>query len=113
MATPGWSAAACPYHGEVVAPSAGWTPSARVDRLASQVTAGAGVTLAALDEAAAGAGLAFGVDLAARDSATLGGMVATNAGGLRMLRYGGMRAQVAGIEAVLAAGSASSPTWPA
>jgi FAD/FMN-containing dehydrogenase len=75
-----------------------------VDHLASQVTAGAGATLAALDAAAAPAGLAFGVDLAARGSATLGGMSATNAGGLRMLRYGGMRAQLAGVEAVLADG---------
>jgi len=75
-----------------------------VDIAAGQVTVGAGATLAAVDAAAAGAGLAFGVDLAARDSATVGGMVATNAGGLRMLRYGGMRAQTAGVEAVLADG---------
>jgi FAD/FMN-containing dehydrogenase len=75
-----------------------------VDALAGQVTAGAGVTLAALQRHAAAAGWAFGVDLAARDGATVGGMVATNAGGNRMLRYGAMRAQVAGIEAVLADG---------
>ncbi|HKN89121.1 MAG TPA: FAD-binding oxidoreductase, partial [Acidimicrobiia bacterium] len=75
-----------------------------VDVAAGQVTAGAGAILAAVDAAAASAGLAFGVDLAARDSATVGGMVATNAGGLRMLRYGGMRAQTAGVEAVLADG---------
>jgi FAD/FMN-containing dehydrogenase len=43
-------------------------------------------------------------DLAARDSATVGGMIATNAGGLRVLRYGDVRAQVNGIEAVLADG---------
>jgi FAD/FMN-containing dehydrogenase len=47
------------------------------------------------------AGLDFGVDLAARDSATVGGMVATNAGGIRVLRHGSMREQVAGVEAVL------------
>jgi FAD/FMN-containing dehydrogenase len=79
-----------------------------VDAVAAQVTAGAGVPLARLQEAAARAGLAFGVDLAARDSATVGGMVATNAGGLHVLRYGAMRAQVIGLEAVLADGTVVS-----
>ncbi len=68
---------------------------------ARQVTAGAGVRLAALTAHARAAGLDFGVDLAARDSATVGGMVATNAGGIRVLRHGSMREQVAGAEAVL------------
>jgi len=71
---------------------------------ARQVTAGAGVTLFALTAHARAAGLDFGVDLAARDSATIGGMVATNAGGIRVLRHGSMREQVAGAEAVLADG---------
>ncbi|HSR82784.1 MAG TPA: FAD-binding oxidoreductase [Streptosporangiaceae bacterium] len=66
-----------------------------------QVTAGAGVTLAALSAHARAAGLDFGVDLAARDSATVGGMVATNAGGIRVIRHGSMREQVAGVEAAL------------
>jgi FAD/FMN-containing dehydrogenase len=48
------------------------------------------------------------VDLAARDSATVGGLVATNAGGIRVLRYGSMRAQLLGAEAVLADGSVVS-----
>ena len=69
-----------------------------------QVTAGAGVRLAALTAHARAAGLDFGVDLAARDSATVGGMVATNAGGIRVVRYGSMREQVAGVEAALADG---------
>ena len=76
-----------------------------VDELASQVTVGAGVTLADAQSHAATAGLSIGVDLAARDSATIGGMVATNAGGINVLRYGSMRAQVIGIEAVLANGT--------
>jgi FAD/FMN-containing dehydrogenase len=71
---------------------------------ARQVTAGAGVTLAGLTAHARAAGLDFGVDLAARDSATVGGMVATNAGGIRVIRHGSMRDQVAGVEAVLADG---------
>jgi FAD/FMN-containing dehydrogenase len=79
-----------------------------VDKTAAQVTASAGVTLAHLQDAAKSAGLAFAVDLAARDSATVGGMVATNAGGIHVLRYGGMREQVIGLEAVLAAGQVIS-----
>jgi FAD/FMN-containing dehydrogenase len=79
-----------------------------VDTVAAQVTVGAGVPLARLQEAAAGADLDFPVDLAARDSATVGGMVATNAGGLHVLRYGSMRAQVVGLEAVLADGTVVS-----
>jgi FAD/FMN-containing dehydrogenase len=77
-----------------------------VDPAAAQVTVGAGVTLAALQQhlAASASGLAFGVDLGARDSATIGGMVATNAGGIHFVRYGGMRQQVVGVEAVLADG---------
>ncbi len=79
-----------------------------VDVAAAQVSAGAGVTLAALQSHARAAGLDFGVDLAARDSATVGGLVATNAGGIRVLRYGSMRAQLLGAEAVLADGSVVS-----
>jgi FAD/FMN-containing dehydrogenase len=75
-----------------------------VDLTSAQVTAGAGVTLARLQDHVGAAGLAFPVDLAARDSATVGGMVATNAGGLHVLRYGGMRSQVVGVEAVMANG---------
>jgi FAD/FMN-containing dehydrogenase len=76
-----------------------------VDEVAAQVTAGAGVTLEKLQRHARAAGLDFGVDLAARSAATVGGLVATNAGGIRVLRYGSMRAQVAGLEAVLADGT--------
>ena len=76
-----------------------------VDVLAGQVTTGAGVTLARIHEHAAAAGWAFGVDLGARDTATIGGMVATNAGGIRVLRHGPMRAQLLGVEAVLGIGA--------
>ena len=75
-----------------------------VDPVAAQVTAGAGVTLERLQQHAAAAGLAFGVDHGARSGATVGGMVATNAGGAQVLRHGTMRAQVMGVEAVLADG---------
>lgn len=78
---------------------------APVDPLSGEVTVGAGVTLAALQAHARAAGFGFGVDLGARDSATIGGMIATNAGGIHVLRHGPMRAQLLGIEAALANGS--------
>lgn len=75
-----------------------------VDDVAGQVTVGAGVTLGDLQRHARSAGWEYGVDLAARDSATIGGTVATNAGGIRVIAHGMTRAQVAGIEAVLPTG---------
>ncbi|HYN64474.1 MAG TPA: FAD-binding oxidoreductase [Candidatus Limnocylindrales bacterium] len=76
-----------------------------VETAAGEVTVAAGTTLATLQAHARAAGYAFGVDLGARDSATIGGMIATNAGGIQVLRHGPMRAQLIGIEAVLADGS--------
>ena len=76
-----------------------------VDVLAGEVTVGAGATLGAVQRHVAPHGLEVPVDLAARDAATIGGMVATNAGGLHAFRFGAMRRHVVGIEAVLADGS--------
>lgn len=76
-----------------------------VDQQAGQVTVGAGVTLGELHQHVQRAGWAYGVDLAARDSATIGGTVATNAGGIRVIAYGMTRMQIRGIEAVLPDGS--------
>ena len=92
-------------HDAVVLSTARLSSIGDVDPVAGAVTAGAGVTLERLQRAAAEAGLAFGVDLAARGSATVGGMIATDAGGIHALRHGSMRRQVAGIEAVLADGT--------
>ncbi len=99
---------ATPAGGEVLLSLTRLTTLGDIDPASAQVTAGAGVTLAALQAHARAADLDFGVDLAARDSATVGGLVATNAGGIRVLRYGSMRAQVTGLEAVLADGSVLS-----
>ena len=64
----------------------------------------AGVPLQAVQEAARARGMHFALDLAARGSATIGGTIATNAGGNQVLRYGMAREQVLGLEVVLADG---------
>jgi len=62
-----------------------------------------GVTLDELNEAAAGHGLVYPV-APGETSASLGGNVATNAGGMRAIKYGVTRHHVLGLEAVLAGG---------
>lgn len=95
-----------PLHGEIVLSIARLNQLDPVDLEASQVTAGAGVTLQQVADACPS--LDLGILIASRDSATVGGAVATNAGGLRVMRYGPMRAQLRGIEAVLADGTVVS-----
>jgi FAD/FMN-containing dehydrogenase len=79
-----------------------------IDHLSGQLTVGSGATLGDVQRHAAAAGWEYGVDLAARDTATIGGTVATNAGGIRVIANGMTRAQLVGIEAVLADGSVIS-----
>src|SRR5438270_5399294 len=93
-----------PLHGELVVDLRRLDALGPVDRRTGQVTAQAGVTIAALQRQARNAGWQYGIDLGSRDSATVGGTVATNAGGVHVLRYGPTRRQLVGIEAVLADG---------
>jgi FAD/FMN-containing dehydrogenase len=97
-----------PLHGEVVLSLTRLDRMDPVDREASAVTAGAGVTLQRVADADSLRELDLGIEIASRDSATVGGAVATNAGGVRVLRFGPMRAQLRGIEAVLADGTVLS-----
>jgi FAD/FMN-containing dehydrogenase len=83
-----------------------------VDALGMTMIAGAGATIAAVQHVASESGLFFPLDLGARGSATIGGTISTNAGGLRVLRYGMMRDMVLGLEAVLADGSVVSSMRP-
>jgi FAD/FMN-containing dehydrogenase len=94
-----------PRDGEVVLSTRRLTSLGPVDTASMQVTAGAGVTIEALQQHARSAGTDFAVDWGARASATVGGGVSTNAGGSRVVRFGTMRAQVMGLQAVLADGS--------
>jgi FAD/FMN-containing dehydrogenase len=71
-----------------------------VDVVTATLTAWAGTPLAAVQAAAAAAGLHCGIDLGARGSCTIGGNVATNAGGNTVIRYGMARRNVLGLEVV-------------
>jgi len=97
-----------PLQGEIVLSLRRLDALGEVDRLAGQVTVGAGTTLGALQAHLEHTEFEFAVDLAARDSATIGGMIATNAGGTRVVRYGSMRAHVLGVEAVFPDGRVAS-----
>ncbi|MGL6236557.1 MAG: FAD-binding oxidoreductase [Segniliparus sp.] len=96
---------AVPRNADVLLSTSRLVEVGEVDRTHKCVRVGAGTKLQTLRALAAEHGLLFGVDLSARDSATIGGMVATNAGGLHTVRYGRTSAQVRGLEAVLPDGS--------
>jgi FAD/FMN-containing dehydrogenase len=76
-----------------------------VDAANGLAVAEAGVILSDLHDAALAVGRRFPLTLGAKGSATIGGLVSTNAGGTQVLRFGTMRALVAGIEAVLPDGT--------
>lgn len=75
------------------------------DISAQQITCEAGMILQTLHELSDEQGLRFPLTLGGKGSATIGGLISTNAGGTQVLRHGTMRAQVLGLEAVLADGS--------
>ncbi len=72
---------------------------------ARQITCEAGLILQTLHEKAEAQGLRFPLTLGGKGSATVGGLISTNAGGTQVLRHGSMRAQVLGLEAVMADGA--------
>ncbi len=92
-------------HPAVVLSTRRLTALGQVDADAAEVTAAAGVTIGQLRAHARASGLEYGVDLASRDTATVGGTIATNAGGIATIRYGPTRAQLRGVTAVLADGT--------
>ncbi|AXC50180.1 FAD-binding oxidoreductase [Paracoccus suum] len=114
---------ACARHGAIVVPqggntslSGGATPGSagavvlstrrlrtlrRVDPVGNTITAEAGCILAEVQQAAQSAGRYFPLSLGAEGSCTIGGNVATSAGGVAVLRYGNMRDLTLGVEVVL------------
>ncbi len=79
-----------------------------IDPVGRTMTVQAGAALQKIQEAAEAENLLFPLDLGARGSCTIGGNVATNAGGNRTIRYGMTRDSVLGLEAVLADGTVLS-----
>jgi FAD/FMN-containing dehydrogenase len=79
-----------------------------IDAVGGTATVEAGAVLQVVQETVADQGLRFPLDLGARGSCTIGGNIATNAGGINVLRYGMMRNLVLGLEAVLADGTVVS-----
>ncbi len=76
-----------------------------IDADAGTLTAGAGVILQTAQTAATEQGLMLGIDIGARGSCQLGGVIATNAGGNTVIRYGMARDHVLGLEVVLPDGT--------
>ncbi|HEX2839999.1 FAD-binding oxidoreductase [Hyphomicrobium sp.] len=76
-----------------------------LDPAGNSMTVEAGATLAEVQQAAREAGRLFPLSLASEGSATIGGNLATNAGGVAVLSYGTARSLVSGLEVVLADGS--------
>lgn len=76
-----------------------------IDPIGMTIETEAGCVLQAAQEAALSAGRLLPISLAAEGSATIGGVVAANAGGINVLRYGMARALVLGLEVVLPDGS--------
>ena len=101
----GLSGGATPQSGWLILSMERMNAIESVDVVAATMTAQAGATLASVQTAADARGLLFPLDIGSRGSCTLGGNIATNAGGNRVLRYGMMREQVYGLEAVLADGT--------
>jgi FAD/FMN-containing dehydrogenase len=75
-----------------------------VDPAARILRCQAGASVEAVQNAAAERGLVYPVDFAAKGTAQIGGSIATNAGGVKVLRYGTTRPWVAGLRVVVASG---------
>ena len=99
---------ATPQTGEIAVSLERLVGIEELDADSMTMTVLAGTPLETVQEAAAAAGLFFPLDLGARGSCTIGGNVATNAGGNQVLRFGMMRSLVLGLEAVLADGTVVS-----
>ncbi|MDX9706310.1 MAG: FAD-binding oxidoreductase [Azospira sp.] len=95
---------ATPTNGEVVVSLARLNRIRAIDTDNNTLVAEAGCTLAAVQAAAEAAGRLFPLSLAAEGTATLGGNLATNAGGVQVLRYGNARELCLGLEVVLPEG---------
>lgn len=100
----GLAGGATPAAGEIALSLERLAGVEEIDPVNRTMTVLAGTPLSVVQEKAAEAGFLYGVDLGARGSCTIGGNVATNAGGVQVLRYGMTRRSVLGLEVVTAEG---------
>lgn len=100
----GLSGGACAPGGEVVVSFEKMRAITRLDEIEPSITVHAGTTIGELQRHAAENSLYYPVDWAAAESSQAGGSVATNAGGIRVLRYGMTRDWVRGLTVVTGAG---------
>ena len=94
-----------PLNGEVLLSTKRLNRLRGVDESGMTCTVEAGVTLAEIQKCADERRLLFPLSLASEGSCTIGGNIATNAGGTHVLRYGMTRALVLGLEVVLPDGT--------
>jgi FAD/FMN-containing dehydrogenase len=100
----GLTGAATAVAGELVVSLERMDEILEVDRPSRLLRCQAGATVQAVQDAATASGLVYPVDFASKGSAQIGGTIATNAGGVKVIRHGLTRERVAGLEVVLADG---------
>src|SRR5690606_4734428 len=100
----GWVRATQTRRGEIILSLERMNRIESVDPANRTAIVQAGVILESFQDHLEPYGLSFPLDLGGRGSCQLGGNAATNAGGMRVIRYGMMREQVLGMEVVLADG---------
>lgn len=94
-----------PVFDEIILSTASMNQIESFDTVSGILTSQAGCILENLDTHAAKQGYMMPLDLGAKGTCQIGGNVSTNAGGLRLLRYGSLHGSVIGLEAVLADGT--------
>jgi FAD/FMN-containing dehydrogenase len=100
----GLSGGAVAANGELVLSLERMNKPLAFDAVDRTLTVQAGMALEAVHNAALEHGLIYPVDFAARGSCSIGGNIATNAGGIRVIRYGNTREWIAGLKVVTADG---------
>jgi D-2-hydroxyglutarate dehydrogenase len=93
-----------PVYDEIILSTRLMNRITRLNTDSNIITCESGCVLQTLDEYLSKYGLMMPLDLGAKGSCHIGGNVSTNAGGLRLLRYGSLKGNVLGLEAVLANG---------
>ncbi|XP_070561383.1 D-2-hydroxyglutarate dehydrogenase, mitochondrial-like [Ptychodera flava] len=94
-----------PVFDEIIISTALMNNIISLDELSGVLTCQAGCVLENLDQYAEDRGFMMPLDLGAKGSCHIGGNVSTNAGGIRLVRYGSLHGSVLGLEAVLADGT--------